>query len=173
MLQLPCVPHHRGQILFEVGRDRDGAEALPHEEQYVTEQGVEVDPVGHLHLLPSGKVEKVLRQGGRPLRRGFDHIGIPVDLSLILGHSLYERGVAEDAREHVVEIVSDASGELADALHPVLVDVLFFLHPQVDDVLEDKAFEDDLPRIVLYGITLHGIEPVVVALLAVEVHRGG
>ena len=113
--------HGVGEDLPQVGVGLRGdsdvlADHAPDQHDEVVEHRREVDLIGLQHL-PAAEREQLLRQrrgalGGAPNLRG-----------LLLNRRLRRRvlvdhaGVAENRGEHVVEVVRDAAGELADRLH--------------------------------------------------------
>ena len=79
---------------------------------------VEVDDTRLQHLLAAER-EQLPRERGGALRRSPD---LPhVAARQIVGRQLFEQqiGVAEDGRQHVVEVVGDAAGEPTDGFHLV------------------------------------------------------
>ena len=172
VLKLACIAADRRQRLLELFFHLDRPEALPDEEQHVAEQAVEVDHVYRLCALPPREIEKVLGQARRPFRGVLNDLGVPSEMALLGRHFLDQRGVAQYAGQHVVEVMRDAARELADALHPVLINVLFIEGPFVGYVLQNDALEGYRVVIVLYGVTLQVIDTVGVPLPVVQLLPG-
>ena len=75
--------------------------------------------VEHLRLqhLPPAEGQQLLRERGRPLAGALDFKHL-LDGGLVAGQRIVKQAaVADDGREQVVEVVSDAAGEPADGLH--------------------------------------------------------
>ena len=113
----------------------------------VREQRVEVEDARLEHLL-AGEREQLAGQVRRALAG-------PADLRDVLADRVVRRelgeghvAVAEDRRQQVVEVVGDASGELADALHLLGLAELLFELPALGDV-HDGALDDDLAGLLV------------------------
>ena len=83
--------------------------------------------VEHLrtHRLAPGEHQQLPGQTRGPLRRGEDLLDVELHVDVV-GHRLaHERGVVEDDRQQVVEVVGHAPGQLAQAFEPLgLVEAL-------------------------------------------------
>ena len=123
-----------------IGPDRDldslGQEGPEHRRQLPGNAG---DVGGYrLQLGPPSEAEELPGHGGGPPHRVLDlgHLGSLHRLPRIQSpHD--ELSIEEDDREHVVEVVGDAAGELADGLHLLRVAELLLQLPPHGDVLHD------------------------------------
>ena len=105
---------------------------------HVRDDGVEVQPL-RLHDVPAGEDQELAGQRRRALGRPPDlhHVGADRAVGVeLLGD---EDGVVEDDGEQVVEVVGDASGELAEAL-----EALRLVELPLDRLLL-KLLVEDLP----------------------------
>ncbi len=75
----------------------------------------------------------------------------------------------ENRREHVVEIVGDAAGQRADALHPLGAQVLLLQLLPVGDVLERTLHQRDRAVGPAFGFTAHA-HPLSRALVRENLH---
>ena len=89
---------------------------VANQRQQVAEHRSEIDRVGLQHLLAAER-QQLLRQRRGALGGAANLQRLIADRRLRRRVLLDHAGVAEDRGEHVVEVVRDAAGELADRLH--------------------------------------------------------
>ena len=129
--RVPCVQrkvHDRAADLARVGPHLpegglaidDHFDPLAHQAAQhpveVRHDDVQVEHLGLQHLTPA-ECQQLLRKRGRPLAGGLDlkHL---FDGGLVPGQRFVKQAaVADDGREQVVEVVSDAASKPADRLH--------------------------------------------------------
>ncbi len=137
------IRQDRPQARFGVRRHGDvSANDAPHQQQQVLEHRGKVELIGLQHLPPAER-QQFLRQ-----RRGA--LGGAADLRRLFANGRIRRRVlhdqarvTEDGGQHVVEVVGDAAGQLADGFHLLR--------------LGELAFEPPLP--VLHAALAAGEQP--------------
>ncbi len=122
LLKLRLVPSYCGDALIEVLFHGDLPHALLEEKKHITEKGIQIHPVER-HPPPSYEVQEMVGELRRPLRGILDDVCVPGKLALLGEGPFQKGGVPEDSRKQVVEVVGDPSGEHADALHLMLLDL--------------------------------------------------
>ena len=89
------------------------------------DERVDVDDLRLQHL-PPAEGQQLPRERGRALARRPDLLQVLPERILLRHVVQHQVAVAEDRREEIVEVVSDAAGERADRLHLLhLAEVLF------------------------------------------------
>ena len=98
--------------------------------QHVFHAGDEVADIHgcHVERLAAGKSEQALRQGGCTLRRRHRRVDIAIDAVLAPGGQMPLKQVqrTDHARQHIVEIMRNATGQLADGFHFLRLPQRFF-----------------------------------------------
>ena len=136
--QLTAVDGRRPQIFATNELDLDVlAERTLHQRRHVAEQRVDVGRTRHQRLAPA-EGEEPRREIGAVLG-GKPHRLCELAQALVLDLRGEHLGVEQDGGQHVVEVVGDAAGQLADGLHALRLGELGFRVLLVGDVGHDRA----------------------------------
>ena len=127
---------HQGQFGRRIEFERDGLaeHALEHLGQ-VADHLAQVERLG-LHDVLAAEHEQLPGQARGAFGGKVDRLGAIQQLRRQVGPGQQHPGVALDHREHVVEIVRDAGGQLADGLHLLRLEQLGFQIKPVGDVFD-------------------------------------
>ena len=159
VLDLARIAAHDGVFGAELLADADAlVDGAFQYADHLDDDAVDVDARG-LDLALARERQKLRRQVGRALRGDHDGVGVLAHLR-IDDPAAEQVGVAHDARQHVVEVVRDAAGEMPDRVHLLGLDEPFLeggaFHGRflrLGDVLDDGA---EAP---LFGREGHHLDP--------------
>ena len=146
LLDLTGVRLHRARPVVQRGLDLYviAQEPLEHLER-VGDLGIQIE-AHRGNDLPAGKSQELACQRGRPLPCG-RHL-LQVEPGRVVARQLGREvdlahlHVAQDRREQVVEVVSDAARQPPDALHLLGLEKLFVEGATFRDVLDDTVIGD-------------------------------
>ena len=133
---MPVSACTQGKLGRRIEFERDGLaeHALEHLGQ-VADHRAQVERLGLHHVL-AAEHEQLAGQAGGAFGGEVDRLGAIEQLGRQVGLGQHHPGVALDDREHVVEIVRDAGGQLADGLHLLRLAQLGFQIQPVGDVFD-------------------------------------
>ena len=109
---------------------------------HLNQQPIDVDRPW-LQCLAAGEGEHSMGQLRPPLGRAQNHLGHLSKARVVFSFLAYDLGAAQNHSEQIVEVVSDASSQLADRLHFLSLAELLLQLPPLRDVAEgpDPAVE--------------------------------
>ena len=123
------------------------AERRPKQFCDVEHGGVDVD-IARLQRLAAGEGEQMLDQLAAAFRRLVDQFGRLLQLRLMRKARDQRFGGAGDHRQHVVEVVRDAAGELADGVELLRLQQLVFGFARGGGVVIDQRRAADGARAI-------------------------
>ena len=134
------------------------ADDAPQQVLHLHDQRVEIDDA-RLGDLPAREAEELPGQRRAALGGVADAAEVLVRRVVAFELGAGHLDVAEDGRQQVVEVVGDAAGEAADALHLLGLQELRFEPLALGDVLHHAEHADRLAAIVGVGLPLRGHPP--------------
>ena len=142
LLDLAGIRVHDAEVIVEHRGDLDVlAQQAPQHLERVLDDGAQIE-CHRLDHLAAGKREQLASQSSRPFGRLRDLLDAAAGRVVRLQVQHRQLGVAEDRGQQVVEVVSDAAGEPADALQLLGLRELVLESAALGDVLDQAVVAD-------------------------------
>ncbi|MGY3456840.1 hypothetical protein ACVWW5_002290 [Bradyrhizobium sp. LM3.4] len=144
---MAAIDHGEPDLAVKSGYDLDlSVEGCQQQPCELFKQFVDVD-LGRLERLLAGKRQQARRQRGTAVGGVADQLGDGRERRIVLHGVGEDLDRARDHGEHVVELVRDAAGELADRLHLLGLDQLLLGGTLLGDVLDEIVDEGASPEL--------------------------